>query len=139
VALLAARIRTLPFDGIVPVPRHWRRVRAQGADPVYDLARALSRATGQPLWGEMLWRARTTPAQTELPPAARLHNPAGSFAGRRGGLRGKRVLLLDDVTTTGATLRAAARELRGTGAARRVLTVAFAGTPGLSGSRLAAL
>ena len=55
----------------------------------------------------------------------------GSFAARRGALRGRRVVLLDDVTTTGATLREAARVLRGAAGAKSLTPVALAGTPAL--------
>jgi predicted amidophosphoribosyltransferase len=127
-ALLSERIQGIAFDGIVPVPRHWRRVRDQGCDPAYDLARALHRVSGRPLWWWMLERTRLTRPQTELPPSARRRNPAGSFMARRGAGRRRTVLLLDDVTTTGATLRAAARELRASGSARKVIRLAVAGT-----------
>ncbi len=129
--LLARRVAELSFEGIVPVPRHWRRVRGEGCDPVHDLGRALARATGRPLWDRSLHRSRSTPSQTELPPAERRRNPAGSFRIQPGALSGRIVLLLDDVTTTGATLRVAASALRRGGAARRALRVAVAGTPTL--------
>jgi ComF family protein len=131
VELLAHRVAELSFEGIVPIPRHWRRVRDQGCDPVHDLGRALARATGRPLWERPLCRSRLTLPQIVLSPAQRRRNPAGSFHARPGALSGRAVLLLDDVTTTGATLRVAARALRQGGAARRVLRVAVAGTPTL--------
>ena len=128
-ALLLARVARLPFDAIVPVPRHRKRVRSLGADPVYELARALSRATGRPLVARVLRRSRSTVTQTGLSVGARRRNVAGSFKASRA-LR-CRVLLLDDVATTGATLAEAARTLRASGATR-LLQVAAAGTPGLS-------
>jgi predicted amidophosphoribosyltransferase len=115
----------------VPLPRHWRRIRAQGCDPVHDLGRVVSRATGRPLWGGCLRRTRLTRPQTELSPPERRRNPRGSFRAPGSSARGRIVLLLDDVTTTGATLRAAAQALRQQGGARRVLRVAVAGTPTL--------
>jgi ComF family protein len=127
---LAERARALRFDAIVPLPRHPARVRSEGADPVHELARGLARATGVALFGGALWRARATAPQTGLPVAARRANVAGSFAARTGALRGRRVLLLDDVATTGATLAEAARTLRRAGATRIALA-AVAGTPAM--------
>ncbi len=126
---LRARIEGLRFDAIVPVPRHWRRIREQGCDPVHDLARGLARVTGVPLRVGFLLRTRSTPPQTELRGAERRRSAAGTFGARKGALRGRSVLLLDDVTTTGATLRAAAGALRRDAGARRVVRVAVAGTP----------
>ena len=127
---LGLRVRPLRFDAIVPLPRHPARVRSEGADPVHALARGLARATGVRLFGRALWRARATPPQTGLTLAARRANVAGSFAARPGALRGRRVLLLDDVATTGATLAEAARALRRAGATRIALAAA-AGTPAM--------
>jgi ComF family protein len=129
--LVAERVAGLRFEGIVPVPRHWRRIRDQGCDPVHDLARMLSHTTGRPVWEGCLRRSRLTRPQTDLSPPERRRNPSGSFRARGAALNGRTVLLFDDVTTTGATLHAAARALRRQGAARRVLRVAVAGTPTL--------
>jgi len=96
---------------------------------VYTLARALSRRTGVPLAGRALARARATPPQTGLSISARKANVALSFRARPGALSGRRVLLLDDVATTGATLVEAARCLRQSSGARRISLVALAGTP----------
>lgn len=131
-ALLFARIERLPFDVIVPVPRHRKRVRSLGADPVYELARALARATRRPLMAGVLRRSRPTLPQTGLSVGSRRRNVAGSFAASRA--LPDRVLLLDDVATTGATLAQAARTLRASGATR-LLQVAAAGTPALSAPR----
>ncbi len=125
---LVARVAGLRIDLVVPVPRHPRRIRELGRDPVYDLARRLARALGRALDGGSLRRARATRPQTDLAPAERLANVAGSFAARRPALLGRRVLLVDDVTTTGATLAEAARALRAAGA-RQVVQAALAGTP----------
>ena len=126
--LLAARVRMLPADGIVAVPRHRRRVREQGSDPVWILARALARRTGLELLRGALHRTRPTPPQAGLGPEERRRNVSGSFRSR-GNFRGRRILLLDDVTTTGSTLLEAARELRSAARPRQVIPVALAGTP----------
>lgn len=129
-AWLEARARALEFDTIVPLPRHVARVRAEGCDPVFELARRLARRTGTTLATRALRRARATPPQTGLSIAARRANVAGSFVAEPRALAGRRVLLLDDVATTGATLAEAARALRGSGA-KRVTLAAVAGTPAM--------
>jgi predicted amidophosphoribosyltransferase len=126
--LCAARLRGLDVEGIVPVPRHADRVRELRADPVHLLARQLARRLALPLWDDCLRRTRPTPPQTSLPLEARRTSPFGSFAARADSLRGRRVLLLDDVTTSGATLRAAGDALAGQAGALRVEPAALAGT-----------
>lgn len=109
-------------DIIVPVPLHrgrlWRRRYNQAA----ELARALSRHTGLPSAPQALIRIRATPSQGEMPSAkARHRNVQGAFAvpkDRRAEVSGKRVLLVDDVMTTGASLQACARTLKRAGAER---------------------
>lgn len=125
---LAERVRSLRFDAIVPIPRHAARVRSEDCDPVWTLARALARRTGVPVVAGSLTRARITPPQTGLTVAARRANVAASFRTRPGALAGRRVLLLDDVATTGATLVEAARSLRSASGARRITLAALAGT-----------
>jgi predicted amidophosphoribosyltransferase len=129
----------LRIDGIVPVPRHPRRVRELGADPVHQLGLALAAGLGLPLLARALRRTRWTPPQTDLSPAERCSNVAGSFVARPGSLIGRRALLLDDVTTTGATLAAARRELRHRACARTVAALALAGTPVLPSRPLSTL
>jgi ComF family protein len=122
-------VADLRVDGIVPVPRHRRRVLELGADPVHALGAALSSGLGVPLFSRSLRRTRVTPPQTGLSPAERLRNVAGSFGARGGSLIAQRILLLDDVITTGATLAVAGRELRTHAGARSVIPLALAGTP----------
>ena len=124
---LAGRVSGLRFDVVVPVPRHRVRIREQGGDPVHDLARALARRCGRPL-RDVLRRIRPTPPQTGLGPAERRENVRGSFRATNGSLRGSRVLLLDDITTTGATLAEARRALA-RARPRRVFRAALAATP----------
>ena len=128
-AWLAARAAELRFDAIVPIPRHVARVRSEGRDPVFELAWLLARASGAALLDRVLARARATAPQTGLTLAARRANVAGSFAARPHALAGRRVLLLDDVATTGATLAEAARTLRRESGAKRIALAAVAGTP----------
>jgi len=91
-----------PMDGIVPVPADPTRHR--DFSPTLRLAELLARETGIPLWGNVLKKKRTTPPQAGLSQARRLTNLKGAFT-LRGAVAGKRLLLLDDVMTTGTTLR----------------------------------
>lgn len=114
-------------DLIVPVPLHWLRRWRRGYDQAWRLASALSHRTGIPC-GQVLRRKRKTRPQTSLTRAERRLNVRGAFeAPRPDRIRGKTVLLVDDVYTTGATLGECAKSLRAAGARRViVLTVARA-------------
>ena len=103
-------------DCIVPVPLHWRREYQRG----FNQAREIARPLGPPVV-EALRRQRATRAQVELAADRRRANVSGAFAARQSwfrgpAIRGKRVLLIDDVSTTGATLEACAQVLKESGA-----------------------
>lgn len=103
-------------DAIVPVPLHPSRRRSRGYNQSELLARELSHLADLPLETRALRRARSTRPQTEQPDAAsRRHNVADAFAPGKRPVTGS-VLLVDDVTTTGATLDACARALLASGA-----------------------
>jgi ComF family protein len=97
-------------DGVVPVPLHWRRRRSRGYDQAALLAKPIAKSLVVPALLRGLRRVRHTPSQVDLPYHARQRNVAGAFAPARLG-RARRVLLVDDVRTTGATLNAASRAL----------------------------
>jgi ComF family protein len=106
----------------VPVPLHRSRLRARGFNQSADLARHL----GLPVL-HALRRVRATATQAELPAAQRHRNVRGAFAATRAAraLAGCAVLLVDDVSTTGATLDACARALKAAGVAEvRAVTAA---------------
>ena len=112
------------FDGIVPVPLHWRRRLARGYNQAERIAHPLAARLGLPLV-LALHRTRRTPPQTSLGKAARLANLRQAFrVPRPGRVRGLRLLLVDDVATTGATLDMAATALRRAGAAGVTAVVA---------------
>lgn len=121
------------FEMLAPVPSHWRRRLWRGFDPAAVLARELSRRTAIPAV-EALRRRRHTPRQAGLTRRQRRDNVRGCFeAARPEAVRGRRVLLIDDVLTTGATANAAAAALRAAGAAHvGVFTLARAGRAALS-------
>lgn len=103
------------LDAVVPVPLHPRRVRARGYCPPLVLAHAVSKALGVPLKRRGLRRIKDTPEQAGLNDRARRLNTRGAFQCTRD-WRGKRLLLVDDVMTTGATFNAVALCLKKSGA-----------------------
>ncbi|MGC8793004.1 MAG: phosphoribosyltransferase family protein [Bryobacteraceae bacterium] len=115
------------FDAIVPVPLHWRRRWRRGFNQSEVLASAIARRYGTKV-SRVLRRVRATASQAGLKHSARRANVAGAFRVRRGAsLPGLRVLLVDDVMTTGATASACARALKEAGARYvAVLTLARA-------------
>ena len=123
--------RALPrdrvFDCIVPMPLHWRKRWQRGFNQSELLARDLSRRTNIPV-KKSLRRVRFTAAQAGLTNSKRRLNVSGAFRARRKGtLEGLRVVLVDDVMTTGATAASCARALKMAGAKEvTLLTVARA-------------
>jgi len=115
------------FDRIVPVPLHWVKRCRRGFNQSELLARAIARRYGMPV-SPVLRRVRATAVQAGLSHSARRANVEGAFRVRRGvSLEGLRVLLVDDVMTTGATASACARALKQAGARYvAVLTLARA-------------
>ena len=114
-----ARIETPSFPAtIVAVPLHVSRLRARGYNQALELAKPLARALDIPLDRDLLERLRATPAQTGLDAAARRRNLRGAFAVANGRALPHHVALVDDVMTTGATLRECARTLRRAGVTR---------------------
>lgn len=111
-------------DALVPVPLHRRRQRVRGFNQAELVARELGRWAKLPVEPRWLRRIKDTPSQTGLTPAQREENVRGAFATERK-LDSARILLLDDVCTTGATLNACARALKQAGAAQvNAVTVA---------------
>jgi len=118
------RLRQLGADVVIPVPLHWWRRLSRGYNQSAALARSLAAALGLPCRPRWLRRVRATAKQTLQTPAARWDNVRGVFAARpHPELRGRTVLLVDDVLTTGGTASEAARALRAAGAARVVVAV----------------
>ncbi|PLX90587.1 MAG: hypothetical protein C0614_00375 [Desulfuromonas sp.] len=104
-----------PFDLVLPVPLHSGRLRQRGYNQALEIARPVCTRTGWPLDGLRLRRLRPTPPQQGLPLAERDLNLSGAFH-CQGSLAGSRVLLVDDVMTSGATVRECCRVLKQAGA-----------------------
>lgn len=134
---LLAEARAAEFGGlaaespvIVPIPLHWTRRLARGYNQAEALALGLSRALGWPM-RRSLRRGRGSPRLAGLSRTGRAAIMKGAFrVGRRAGISGRTVILVDDVLTTGATCGAAARALKDAGASRVVVAVIGRTEPG---------
>ena len=114
--LVSAYPREQRFDAIVPMPLHWRRYWQRGFNQSALLARELGRRCGIPVVGAVR-RRRATPPQAGLTSARRRINVSGAFAAaKRRPVKDLRILLVDDVMTTGATASSCAGALKRAGA-----------------------
>jgi len=123
--LAAASGRLYNIDCIVPVPLHPRRRRERGFNQAEEMGKEIAAAVHVDFLPRGLARVRDTTPQVKLTGEERRRNVIGAFAAR-GDLAGRRVMVVDDVITTGATARECARALAAAGAAA-VVCVAAAG------------
>jgi ComF family protein len=130
VSLLSAGMRsyylTERIDAVTFVPLHARRERERSYNQAKLLAKGLAEAFELPLLPKSLRRIKPTPTQTDLSASERRKNVNGAFTSEDGRwLKGRNLLLVDDVMTTGATVDECAKVLKKAGAARVcVITVA---------------
>jgi ComF family protein len=112
------KVKTGKWDMIVPIPLHPRRQKQREFNQAQVLGRALGKATGIGLATKLLRRVIDTRSQTRLSRAERSENvqKAFRFVGTKADVQRKRIVLVDDVLTTGATANACARLLRQNGA-----------------------
>ncbi len=115
-------MRSIDCDVVVPVPLHWKRRIKRGYNQSEAIARGLSVVLSRPLLRSWLRRTRSAPMQKGFGKAERTDNVRRAFTARpmRQSLR---VLLIDDVLTTGATASEAARVLKASGAAQVTVAV----------------
>lgn len=125
---VAVNLATWRPDSVVPVPMHfWRRIR-RGVQPSRILAGQVARSVGVPLAERLLRCRRNVRKQGTLSPDARFRNVRGAFSISAGyDINEKRLLLVDDIMTTGATASEAARVLRKAGAASVAVAVVARG------------
>jgi len=120
-ARLMARLMPEEAEFLVPVPLHRWRIWGRGFNQAALIARELSRRTNVPVAFDLLGRVKATPVLRGLGARGRAKAVAGAFAaapGVRDVLKGKAVVLVDDVHTSGATTDACVRVLKRAGAAR---------------------
>ncbi|NQS88468.1 ComF family protein [Patescibacteria group bacterium] len=116
------------LDFVIPVPLHRRKLKERGFNQAEIIAKFIASYLNLPLVRDGLIRVRFTNSQTQLKRKERLINVKGAFKVKRGErFKGKRVLLVDDVYTTGVTLNEVAREIKKTKA--EVYVSALARTP----------
>ncbi|MDZ4685812.1 MAG: double zinc ribbon domain-containing protein [Planctomycetaceae bacterium] len=121
---LLADLLTEPFDAIVPVPHDWRRRVWQLHSPSETFAERLAGRLQRRYAPQILRKPRATPRQAAAPPSVRRRQQRGAFVVPESlDLTGARLLLVDDVLTTGATAHAASQALREAGAADVVVAV----------------
>ncbi|MER2539738.1 MAG: ComF family protein [Azonexus sp.] len=109
--IMVKQLANNSYDLLIPMPLHPDRLRERGFNQSAEIARVIACETKQTLNIDALIRNRATPPQAELPMKERTRNVRGAFECGVD-LSGKRVLLIDDVMTTGATLREASRILK---------------------------
>ena len=120
---VAARTDPGSLDVVIPVPMHWRRRLIRGYDHARIIGRQVAKRLDLPL-GDELIRIRHTPPQVRLPRTKRIEAVRGAFGLRsKAAIEGAGVLLVDDVTTTGATANEAAKTLLKGGASKVILAV----------------
>jgi ComF family protein len=117
-ALRGEALRSLGAEIVIAIPMHWTRRVVRTINSPEVLADCLAARLGVPVDRRALRRRRRTLPQKDLSPDARLKNLRGAFRlGGRARLQGKKVLLVDDILTTGATCNEAAKILKQGGAA----------------------
>ena len=116
VARYDKKIRNMHVDAIIPVPVPPSRRRKRGFNQAEILAEIIGERLGIPVRTDLLTRTKKTLPQKELSPAERLKNLSGAFRAEELPPDIKRVLLVDDIYTTGSTLEACARILKKAGA-----------------------
>ncbi|MBN1154881.1 ComF family protein [candidate division KSB1 bacterium] len=115
--ILRTILQSVGFDLIIPVPLHKKRVKSRGYNQSAVIGTHLSKILLIPLCESCLLRTRNTTSQTTLDINQRIENVAGAFkVSRAQSIFNKKILIVDDVITTGSTINACAKELLSYGA-----------------------
>ncbi len=116
-----------PVDIVVPVPLSKKRFRERGYNQSAYIALPVSLGIKKPITFKALYRIKETKPQFDLSPEERWQNVNGAFKTNKNIINGKNVLLIDDITTTGATINACAKSMKDAGALSvHALTVSYA-------------
>lgn len=102
-------------EALVPIPLHGSRRRKRGFNQAELLAKELSRRSGIPMEGRLLIRKKRTKPQKELNDRERISNLKNAFSVRKGKISYQKIILVDDIYTTGSTVEEAARILKENG------------------------
>ncbi len=115
VALTRSRVERLSekFDAIIPIPVTEKRLRERGFNQSFIIAEEISAITGKPVYHSVLFKTKETRDQYILSRSERQRNVRGVFSVRKGHfhVQGKKILLVDDLFTTGYTIREASKSL----------------------------
>ena len=120
------KLKDLGIQGIIPVPIHKERRRKRGYNQAEIIGKGLEKQTGIPLYSDVLKRNKKTKALKDCSPAERLQNLFSAMDCEELSEELKRILLVDDIFTTGATMEACSRKLLDAGA-EEVYILAIAG------------
>ena len=121
---VGGQIKNFRVDLIVPIPMHWTRRWARGTNSAEIIAEVVAQRHALPIAGRLLVRRRKTRRQFNLHPGERIRNIHSAFRLSAGyHFSAARVLLVDDILTTGATCNEAAKVLRAAGARRVAVAV----------------
>ena len=107
-------LKQFTFDYLVPVPLHWQRYAKRGYNQAYEMAHVFSTQSGKPI-ADLVKRVKATPFQSSLPITMRTENVTDAFVlacKDKERYRDAHFMIVDDLMTTGATIRAVARELK---------------------------
>ena len=114
----AGYLKKWQIQAIVPVPLHKKKLKVRGYNQAYLLAKSLSDYTGIPIYDKLIIRQRNTKPMKELDPKSRQINLKNAFIMGRYDVKLQRVVIVDDIYTTGATIDAMSKVLKDAGADR---------------------
>lgn len=105
---LGSFIRKVEPDGLIPIPLHWKRLRSRGYNQAQILAEEIGRLLQIPVYSKLLKRGRNTVPMKKLNGAERQNNLKRAFNVAGNDVKLKRVIIVDDIYTTGTTIEEAA-------------------------------